>query len=549
MCAQDRELLTVHELVYGSGLDVRLAGGAAALHRRIDAVHISENADVLKWIPRGTLLLTTGARIKSRHQTGVVLLRDLMRTGMSGLLLSFGVHLSKVPTDMVEEANKIRFPLLYTPSDVPLRAVTGYVNDALASYEMHRLRRSVSLQSELVGMLGHEQGAQELAFRLSQLLGQGIVLLQASGNVEAASGLEPFSLTGEAVRDMLPEAVRAHDADSQHVVTLQGHLVSYLPIRVDGAAEAFLAVVHRDSCESIPEFEADTLAFAERMLTAFLQSKRSQTAPSHAAASRLLETLVSGHDLPDRLEEELSTHGISLAATSRVGILRSETSRDGAEQTAATRHEASLLAYAEQLRVPCLATTLDEEVVFLTSLDSSSVGLDERGFFAGVLSWIARQLGDEQCAIGLSEPLTALGSLTSSLSQALQALPKPSSPRLAAGVFFFEDLGATTAALDALPEDHLVALKARVVDPLVAHDVRYRSHLYDTLATYLNFNRSLTQTTERLCLHRNSLRYRLVQIERILGLSLRSVDDTVTISLGLRASEILASRSGRDGRR
>jgi purine catabolism regulator len=548
MCAQRAGILTVDELVNGSGLDVRVAGGAAAVHRRIEAIHISENEDVLQWISRGTLLLTTGARIKSNHQTGVRLMGELLRAGMAGLLLSMGPHLKKVPAGMAEEADRIRFPLLSSPSDMPLRAVTSYVNDALASHEMHRLRRSLSLQRELVGLLGQEEGTLKLTCRLAALLEEGIVLLRKSGSVEAASGLEPFSITGRAIQEALPDAIDVRCRGPLAPITIKGYPVTYRVIYVDNAPEAVLAVVHRDRTESVSEFEADTLAFAEQLLKAYLQSRQVTTACDHATQSRLLENLVRGRNLPRQVDDALAEFGISLAATTRLGIVDPGTGRNGVrqEKEILAHCESSLFAFAEQMHVACLASPIDGQVVFLTSIESSSLGFDERDYYAGLSSRIAGDFGDECSAIGLSEPLTALGSLRSSYSQALQALMRSSKRAISSGAFFFEDLGLTAGVLDSLPDERLAALKARIVDPLMAHDRHDRGHLYDTLATYLGCDRSLSVTTRMLNLHRNSLRYRLLQIERILELSFDDVDDSADIYLGWRAHEVLAARMDRD---
>jgi purine catabolism regulator len=539
MPPQTGRVLTIHELVYDSGLDIRLAGGAGGLHRRVEAVHISENEDVLRWIPRGTLLLTTGVRIKSKHQTGVVLLRDLMSSGMSGLLLSLGIHLKTVPPSLTEEADRIRFPLLYTESDIPLRVVTRYVDDALASHEMHRLRRSVSLQSELVGLLAEEQGMQRFATRLSGLLDAGIVVLDESGDVEAASGVEAFSISGEVVRNGLPDSAWAGEADAPMIFTIEGHHVAYERISVEGVLHGFLAVVHRGSRTSVPEFESDTLAFARRLLGTSLHTKRSE--PARAAGSRLLTSLVTGSDMPERIDKALGAHSITTRASSRVGVVRLGTSQEASQQDALTSIETSLSTYVGQMGVPCLTTVLAGGVVFLTSLRASGTEL-EREFYSGLLSRIRGAAVDECCLIGLSRPLTALDGVKSSYLQAIRAL-SAAGRRQSGGVYFHEDLGFVEEVLDSLEDGQLLALVDSVVAPLLPHDNRHRSQLHDTLEAYLSSDMSLRETAEKLHLHRNSLRYRLSQAEAVLGLSLDSTEDLVTIYLGFRAAEVLAAKS------
>ncbi len=59
-----------------------------------------------------------------------------------------------------------------------------------------------------------------------------------------------------------------------------------------------------------------------------------------------------------------------------------------------------------------------------------------------------------------------------------------------------------------------------VLKPLLDYDDRNHSDLLKTLAAYLEANGSLLHTAEKLFVHRNTLKYRIQRIEKILGCSL-----------------------------
>ncbi len=253
------DTLTVRELIYGSGLGIELISGRRGLDKSIQAVHISENEDAVRWISPGTLLLTTGAGFASDLPVGLRLLYELSEAGMSGLLISLGPHLHEVPSVMVAEAEGRGFPLLIGPIDMPLRFVTSYVNDALASHELHHLKRSLTLQNELVGFLSDNDGDKRIVARLAGLLEVAVVLFDRSGLVKAAGHLETFT----ADPDLLTSQIwrRAHDSsdttNERGSFRLSGHLVVYHELPFNATKNGALAVIHLESVATIPEFEAD----------------------------------------------------------------------------------------------------------------------------------------------------------------------------------------------------------------------------------------------------------------------------------------------------
>lgn len=82
----------------------------------------------------------------------------------------------------------------------------------------------------------------------------------------------------------------------------------------------------------------------------------------------------------------------------------------------------------------------------------------------------------------------------------------------------------------------LLAIANDYLSPLLGEDNRSvrDAHLLETLAVYLATGRSVTESAERLFIHRNTLRYRLTQLEELLGVSFDSTEDTTDLWLSLK---------------
>jgi len=82
-------------------------------------------------------------------------------------------------------------------------------------------------------------------------------------------------------------------------------------------------------------------------------------------------------------------------------------------------------------------------------------------------------------------------------------------------------------------------LAQEMLRPLRDFDAAHAGSLIATLRAYLDADGSVAAVATRLIVHRNTVRYRLEQIERLTGRSLARTADRVQLWLALSASELL----------
>lgn len=69
---------------------------------------------------------------------------------------------------------------------------------------------------------------------------------------------------------------------------------------------------------------------------------------------------------------------------------------------------------------------------------------------------------------------------------------------------------------------------------LMAYDEKNHAELTDTLEAYLLCRHNYVKTAERLCIHRNTLLYRLKRIGELTGLDLEKEDAELHLLLSFR---------------
>jgi GAF domain-containing protein len=142
-------------------------------------------------------------------------------------------------------------------------------------------------------------------------------------------------------------------------------------------------------------------------------------------------------------------------------------------------------------------------------------------------------------AIGISNLCQGAASLARGFDEASSAAQVGSLLRGTSGVFSYEDLG---------PYRYLLGVEGMVRDryqdgleQLVAYERRRGTELLGTLETFLEHQGNVAQTARKLYMHPNTLRQRLVRIERVAALDLVN-EDWLSLAMSVKAVKLRSIR-------
>jgi purine catabolism regulator len=130
----------------------------------------------------------------------------------------------------------------------------------------------------------------------------------------------------------------------------------------------------------------------------------------------------------------------------------------------------------------------------------------------------------------IRRPSSSLHELRLGVAHLRRILPKITSPSIAPelGLQAIVDVTAGRGARDAA---------SHFLSPLNALETQKSETLFHTLKTYLDHNAQPSKTCEALFIHRNSLNYRLRNIEKLLGVNLSTLDGLTTCYLAMSYEE------------
>ena len=543
------DALTLLELVESGGLGLELVAGRPGIHRAVEAVYIGDLEDPTPWMVEGSLLLTTGPRFEADPASAARLVELLKQSGMVGVGVAIMPHVREIPTAMIAAADREGLPLIRVPEGTPFREITSYVFNALTSRDMHRLRRSVALQKQLLEVMLAEQDPSGLVRRVGELLDASTLLFSTAGKLEGGLAVgEATDAFAADVWDAYRMIVRAGTPRS--IMDVRGRHVAFREVRADGVVEQVLMAAYPEG-SLISEFADEALTFAQRLLEVEVTTGRNVSLVRRRTRAGLLDMLMHGRGAAAELGERLYYHGIEPTESWRmvacsVGV-EGGSRRD--HPSVADAMADALLGTVDRLfeerQIPFVSRRSRGQVLTLSPLiDGRDTGA-VKVLLAEIAESAAARVRTERVDVGVSASLSGLDSVPRAAGQARLALRHAcQAGGVAVAVVAFDHLGRRYKVLDSLPDEQLQELEDGVVGRLRAADRAGTSDLLTTLETYLAHGGSAAEAAADLYVHRNTLRKRLARIEQILAIDLATTGGRVEAYLGIRAADVLATRRG-----
>lgn len=477
-------MLTVRDIAARPGLRLTAVGGTSGLDRSVTWIHVSELADPTPWLEGGELLVTTGIGMGRDPSSRRAYVRRLAAHGLSGLALGLGFGYATAPRDLVAEADRLSFPLLAVPYEVPFIAITKEAATHLSSERLVHLEHALAVHEQLAAAVLEGRGVQTLLAILCEHVGCSASLVDERGRVlgERHAGARlPFEGALE-----LP--VVAGGAIASLRVAKPG----------DGLTEEDRLVVHH----------------AQTALAFELSRRRAVSAAELRLAGDLVEDLLN-----DRLDER--------DVARRLAAFGLDPDRPYAGLLVAAEEgtpEATRLAVAGELHArgtSHLSAARLDRAAFLAAADDEDAAVALAGALAEALPGTR---------VGVGRPGTGRG-LGRSLLEARAALDGT-----VAQVATYRDLGSLELLLG-LPTAALDAFVDRVLGSATS-----RERLVESLAALLDCGCRWSEAADRIGIHRHTLRYRMEQLRRATG---RHPDDPaqrMELWLAVRALQALRAR-------
>ena len=526
--------------------DLQLLSSHSNLTQPLESVEITETPDVADFIPKNVMILTTAMIYKDDQEKLKPFIDSLKQAECTALGIKVGRFLDEISPEIVAYASAVDLPLIKIPSTQPLggllHEIVGYLRDS----KTEQMSVAFDIQKRFSTLLMQDVDATRFIAEFAKILNAPIILLSPWQQVIAHSNY--FYGNQKSAEFFIEQLSKDHFqqlAQEKKIFRLQDERqeniqVAGFPIRVNDYFPYYLLVL---SPEQIP-YPISEFAIDQAILVlTFMLFKNQKIAESFEhLKTDFLDRLLDTH------QEALSKHQNWLELWKNYRLINSDYYQLAIVYGVTKPENETHIRYQQaegQLIFQWLKEQLPEILpdVALFKLKNQN---------KSILIFQSKK----------NDHLMILQNLAERLQQAL-----PSTIRFALGNAYenLEDLPNSYIEASSTLEASLHAQKPATVqlfhpkglaglfEKIGTEDVEYfcqqqlkelaypteptLQELRKTLKVFLDFNCEITKTANALYLHRNTIKYRMNQCEKLLGTSIQEPETSLLLRVALELSE------------
>lgn len=502
----------------------RIVAGIEGKERVIRSVNTMDAPDVADWVKTGEMLFTTAFAIRDTPEDFLNILQKLNDRGSAGLGIKLGRYWSEIPSVVIEEANRLNFPLLELPFEFTFSDQMNALMQAEIEKSTKKLHDALDKQKHLMRFAMQPGDSSRHFQQIGDILAHPIAVISARGHILHNTSDWPET-------ELLlnwpwsPKYQKARSASGWRCT---------IPLMEEGECYGFLMVMPRHA--SVIQEEEGLFHQAAEILSYHMD--RFQDDRQSVSAYRwtsILERYLLGK-MPEESFMEQTRTILGDSAPSSVYLCVMTCPR----QTHEDSPNRSLRKIRRDLMYhPYLSRTsshhlfmADRMVSIFTLTDSDmSVSAHLQQLVDG-FSEVLESGTNEAFRCFVSNPKFRLEELLEAYRECGKAMDISGRLSYERTVTLFSDL-ELNYIFRHIPQDTMQKFCDNLLGPLTRKGEDYTSEMLRTLEAYFANEGHVNDVAKQLFVHRNTVLYRLEKAGELLGVDLKKISDLLQLKLAL----------------
>ena len=295
-------------------------------------------------------------------------------------------------------------------------------------------------------------------------------------------------------------------------------------------------------CEAALRIAGQLLEHMDLLSTAaaqgYLEELQSTWSDREVVRRDLLDALIAGEGGSERVRRLARSLHLRLSERYVVVIVRGEDrpAEESPEQSLAKRVALRRTMEAARARMKPRAGSLlvgmrHGEVVALFPFEEAA----EVATIRAACCALAHDLEEQGASVGMSGAHDGLAKLAVSYTEAREAIEIAVGTGVRGRVVAFDEVLIDSIVRSSRHADRVLE---DTIGPLMRYDAEKQAELVQTLRAYVDAGFNLTKSADLLCVHPNTVVYRLRRIRELSGRDPHSPDDLLLLYLGLKLTEL-----------
>lgn len=520
-----------------------LVAGAQGLDREVNTVNMMDAPDIIHFLKQNELLVTTAFHFKDDLTSLLLLIEAMEKQGCSGLGIKTKRFLQEIPTEAINLANKLNFPLLELPVETSLGDIVNKSLSYILDIRTNELHQAMETHQQFTDQIMSGQGIQKIIDNVSTLTQMPVYLLN--------DHLMPMSISDRTsplfsqLETLLYKGFSFHLSaktlstftlldETQNTITLfpvythkQYHYLCIL---------GFIPLTDRATILTIKQ-ASNVIAFELMKENALKQNKR-------RIQNEFFTNFVNG---TFSTSDEIMSRGkeFGLKSGQRYLCAVGEFSEEDKKQSYLQYQTETDFIYdtfefeVQNNEAKVHLFTMDQTFILLLELRSGWKDIEQP--FISLLKRIQMKVSahyQKDLSFGISMYAEELTNVTVSYKEAKDALYHGNMSGKKQFIELYQPK-KVPEILRMVPYEQLKKFYDDTFQSFTDDTKKDHQVLLHTLSVFLETHCQLSETAKRLYVHRNTVIYRLEKCEEIIGRSLKEPDETLRLRLAFRIKALI----------
>lgn len=543
----------------------KVLAGNEGLNRKITKINVMEVPDILDWVTQGEFLLTTAYSFRDDLNLLSDLIPKLNNKGLAGLGIKTKRYVEEIPTDIIDTANKLGFPIVEIPKEASYSEIITSVLTEIINRQTNILNKIHKFHNRLVDVMLRGGSLHEIANAIHKSVENSVAI---SEDIFKSSVIICDQEDREEFEKILVEAakngeypLRNTGRDLNHFTSTQivnGREIKRIdiPISVDeehygylyiwqdkkvltqvelSVIESSISIIALDLVKKLSIFEIENKHRIE-----FFDNLLSEDEKKHTKAverARLFDFDIKLNYTAIVIKFKNIEQSVRLTPNNTNYIQKLH------EKLLSIIDSISKFSYTKE---KILYASKSDRLIILFGKNSINDKTKKEiiEFCKKIYSYASKESIASYISIGIGRTYENMSDLSKSYMEANRASDNSKDINKNIPVHY-DDLGIYRILSYEELKPELYKFYRETLEPLVKYDKEKDSELIETLKKYFEYGGNLKRISQEMYIHYNTIIYRMQRIKEILGIDFENHNSMLNVQICLRVYDIIKNEKNK----
>ncbi|MDD4780908.1 MAG: PucR family transcriptional regulator ligand-binding domain-containing protein [Tissierellia bacterium] len=515
----------------------KLLAGECGVENEIKSVDIMEVPDGVYWVKPGDFIITTGYTLTKNDTTIDNIVQMMIARGAAALGIKLGRYIDEIPEKIIQYANENCFPIIYVPIAASYASVVRPILNKLVSddnYDFHILKQ---IRQEMRRLTIHNYNITALTNMLADYIGQDVLIFWENNfnlvNRNNVIRTNKISRISNVIKDNKTKLYTESE-----FLTINDNEKKYYIFKINSYNEilAFLCL-EIDIDKELTKTDIEIIREITPIISIYLLSNSNKSLYYKSLDEfyfSILENNYANDDL--KLQEEASYRNVEINKSRYIWIIESSIN----EPNSLNRFTKKIVSIMELYDTVFFYKNTNKRIIFIVEnkkLQSNIKLL--KPFFERTVEELKKSFKGEDFKIGISKICNSLKYLNYAFEEASFAIKIGTKLKENEIVYLYDDFIIYHLLSEISDNPTLSKIYKNTIVRIKKNDSESNSELLKTLQKLVQCDFSISQTAEKLFIHRNTLYKRINKINSLLDSDIDKSEYRLLLQIALKLNEIL----------